>query len=140
LVHRCRREAVTSSESAQGLSGKVEIAPNYFSHAVYRGLKRGRILAAPTDFPVLQGWLSGEMSVRAPENCLVLTHAGPPILMVTSDTVFRPQGAAIRQSGMTLEHVLGPTTLRPTFTGRLREGDSRRTASLDPPFAVVSAR
>jgi protein TorT len=45
-------------------------------------MKPGRILAAPTDFPVLQGWLSVEMAVRALENCLVLTHAGPPILMV----------------------------------------------------------
>jgi periplasmic protein TorT len=50
-------------------------------------MMRGRILAAPTDFPVLQGWLSVEMAVRALEKRLVLTHAGPPILMVKSDTV-----------------------------------------------------
>jgi hypothetical protein len=50
-------------------------------------MMRGRIIAAPTDFPVRQGWLSVEMAVRALEKRLVLTHAGPPILMVKSDTV-----------------------------------------------------
>jgi periplasmic protein TorT len=106
LANQCRRGAVTSSEPTQGRSGKVEIAPTYFSHAAYRDTKRSRILAAPTDFPLLQGWLSVEMAVRALENRLVLTHAGPPILMVKSDTVYQTPA----------DGSLAPDSLVPVFS------------------------
>lgn len=80
-------EAAVSILRARGLTDQVQIVSTYFSHAVYRGMKRGRILAAPTDFPALQGRLSIEMAVRALEGRLKVTHAGPPILVVTLDSI-----------------------------------------------------
>jgi protein TorT len=80
-------EAAVSILRARGLTGQVNIVSTYLSHAVYRGMKRGRILAAPTDFPVMQGRLSVELAVRALENSLIIAHAGPPILIVTSETL-----------------------------------------------------
>lgn len=80
-------EAAVSILRARGLTDRVRVVSTYFSHAVHRGMKRGRILAAPTDFPALQGRLSVEMAVRALEGRLEVPHAGPPILIVTQDSI-----------------------------------------------------
>lgn len=80
-------EAAVSILRARGLAGQVKIVSTYLSHAVYRGIARGRILAAPTDFPVMQGRLSVEMAVRALEGRLTLRHAGPRIEVVTPDNI-----------------------------------------------------
>lgn len=80
-------EAAVSILRARGLTGQVKIVSTYLSHAVYRGIKRGRILAAPTDFAAVQGRLSVEMAVRAIEKRLTVVHAGPRIQLVTPDTI-----------------------------------------------------
>lgn len=77
-------EAAVSILRARGRTADVGIVSTYLSHAVYRGITRGRILAAPTDFPVVQGRLSVEMAVRAIEGKLTVAHAGPRIEIVTS--------------------------------------------------------
>ena len=61
----------------------------YVSHGVYRGIKRGRILAAPTDFAVLQGRLAVELAVRALEGKLTIRHAGPRIVTLTPENIDR---------------------------------------------------
>ena len=99
-------EAAVPILRAHGLEGKVSVVSTYLSHAVYRGLARGRILAAPTDSPVVQGRLALEMAVRALEGSLTVRHAGPPISIVTPDTV----GNAIAESS------LAPASFVPVFT------------------------
>ncbi len=79
-------EAAVSILRARGRTEDVGVVSTYLSHAVYRGIRRGRILAAPTDFPVVQGRLSVEMAVRAIEGKLTVTHAGPRIETVTSSS------------------------------------------------------
>ncbi len=99
-------EAAVSILRSRGLSDKVNVVSTYFSHAVYRGVLRGRILAAPTDAPALQGRLSVEMAVRALEGHLELPHAGPPIQLVMPDTI---TGALINNS-------LAPASFVPVFS------------------------
>jgi protein TorT len=79
-------EAAVSILRARGASDDIKVVSTYLSHAVYRGVKRGRILAAPTDSPVVQGRLAIEMAVRALEGTLEIQHAGPPIWVVTPET------------------------------------------------------
>jgi len=76
-------EAAISLLRARDLSDRIGVVSTYMSHGVYRGIKRGRVLAAPTDFPVLQGALSIEMAVRVLEGSLKVPHAGPQIVTVT---------------------------------------------------------
>ena len=57
------------------------------THAVYRGIRRGRILAAPTDFAVMQGRLAIELAVRTLEGRLEVVHAGPEIRTITPDNI-----------------------------------------------------
>jgi periplasmic protein TorT len=91
---------------ARGLEGKVQVVSTYLSHAVYRGVVRGRILSAPTDSPVVQGRLAIEMAVRAVEGSLAVRHAGPPISLVTPEL-----------AGTTLmEGSLAPASFVPVFS------------------------
>ena len=99
-------EAAVGVLRARGLKGKVQVVADYFTHAVFRGIKRGRILAAPTDFPVLQGRLAIDQAVRVLEGTLEHPHAGPEIRMVTPETVDE-----IGTSGS-----LAPASFTPTFT------------------------
>lgn len=99
-------EAAVSILRARRMTQDVQVVSTYLSHAVYRGITRGRILAAPTDFPVVQGRLAVEMAVRAIEGKLTVAHAGPRIEIVTPDTV-----KAIGTAGS-----LAPASFVPVFT------------------------
>jgi periplasmic protein TorT len=99
-------EAAVPILRARGLEGKVAVVSTYLSHAVYRGVVRGRILAAPTDSPVVQGRLALEMAVRALEGDLVIRHAGPRISVITPDT----------SGGSVVEHSLAPASFVPVFS------------------------
>lgn len=99
-------EAAVSVLRARGLFGQVQILSDYFTHAVYRGIKRNRIEAAPTDFAVVQGQLGIELAVRLLEDRLMLTHIGPAIELVDSENV----------DEIGTEGSLAPASFSPTFT------------------------
>jgi protein TorT len=99
-------EAAVSILRSRGLSEQVKIVSTYLSHAVYRGIKRGRILAAPTDFAAVQGKLSIEMAVRAIEGRLTVVHAGPRIVLVTPETI----------DGIGADGSLAPASFVPVFS------------------------
>jgi periplasmic protein TorT len=80
-------EAAVSLLRARGLTDTVGVVSTYVSHGVYRGIMRGRILAAPTDFAVLQGRLAVELAVRAIEGSLSIVHAGPEITVLNSKNI-----------------------------------------------------
>lgn len=80
-------EAAVSLLRARGLTDTIGVVSTYVSHGVYRGIKRGRILAAPTDFAVLQGRLAIELAVRAIEGKLTVRHAGPKIKTLTLENI-----------------------------------------------------
>jgi len=98
-------EATMSVLRARGLTDQIGIVSTYMSHAVYRGIMRGRILAASTDFPVWQGRLAIEQAVRALEGELSVVHAGLRIVTVTQETIdaIGPEGS------------LAPATFVPVF-------------------------
>lgn len=99
-------EAAVSILRARGLTGRIRIVADYFTHGVFRGIKRGKIVAAPTDFPVLQGRLAIDQAVRILEGKLTVPHAGPAIEMVTPDNIGRIGG----------KESLAPASFSPVFT------------------------
>ncbi len=98
-------EAAISVLRARGLTDRIGILADYYTHAVYRGLKRDRIIAAPTDFPVMQGRLGIDLAVRALEGALIHRHIGPAIELVTGDNIEDVGG----------EGSLAPASFAPTF-------------------------
>lgn len=98
-------EAAVSLLRARGLEGKVRIVSDYMTHAVYRGIYREKVMAAPTDFPVLQGRLAIEFAVRAIEGKLIHRHAGPVITPVLSGQMTQYQ----------LSETLAPASFIPVF-------------------------
>lgn len=75
-------DAAVSELLSRNLRGKIDIVSTYFTHNVFRGIKRGHILAAPTDSPVLQGRLAVDQAVRILEGKLTEPHLSPRILMI----------------------------------------------------------
>ena len=99
-------EAAVSVLRAHGLRDRIKVLADYFTHGVYRGIKRRRILAAPTDFPVLQGRLGIDQAVRLLEGRLTIRHAGPAIRLIDQYNV--------DEVGPT--ESLAPAWFKPTFT------------------------
>lgn len=98
-------EAATSIVRAQGLSKKVKILSYYFTPGVYQGIKRGRILAAPTDSTVIQGRIAIDQAVRILEYRPYKRHVGPKLYVIDSNNI----------NSFDSESTLPPKRFRPTF-------------------------
>ncbi len=75
-------EAAVSTLRNRKLENEIKVVSTYFTPAVYRGIRRGRILAAPTDAPVMQGRISIDQAVRILEGREFIKHVGPQIHMI----------------------------------------------------------
>src|SRR6185503_6886572 len=71
----------------KGLQDKVKLLAYYFTPGVDQGIRRGQILAAPTDSPVIQGRIAIDQAVRILEGKDYLKHVGPALFVVTQDNV-----------------------------------------------------
>jgi len=98
-------DAAVSLLRAKGLSSRIGVLADYFTHGTYRAIKRGKVIAAPTDSPVMQGKLAIDQAVRALEGSLTIAHAGPAI--VTVDKASLPQ--------LDIDASLAPAWFKPTF-------------------------
>ena len=98
-------EAAISALKLRGLEGRVKLLSSYFTHGVYRGIKRGKIESAPTDQPVLQGRLAIDQALRVLEEKLIYPHLGPEVLTVDRDSI----------GSFSSDSSLSPTAFRPTF-------------------------
>jgi protein TorT len=84
--------AVTAEAAVQvlrirGLSDRIKVVAYYFTPEVYRQIKRGNILCAPTDSPVIQGRVAVDQMVRVLENQAYRQKVGPHIYVIDSSNV-----------------------------------------------------
>jgi periplasmic protein TorT len=98
-------DAAVSLLRAKGLSRDIKILADYFTHGTFRAIKRNKVLAAPTDSPVMQGKIAVDQAVRALEGSLTIRHAGPAIELVDSTTL----------PAMDMDRSLAPAWFKPTF-------------------------
>ena len=80
-------EAATSILRDRGLEDDIGVVSYYFTPGVLEGLQNGRILAAPTDSPVIQARVAIDLAVRALEGLPFEQHVGPELLVVDSDSI-----------------------------------------------------
>jgi protein TorT len=98
-------EAAISTLRNRSLQNQIKVISTYFTPAVYRGIRRGRILAAPTDAPVMQGRISIDQAVRILEGRDVVKHAGPQIQMIDQNN----------WKNFDVSNSLAPPSFLPTF-------------------------
>ena len=78
-------EAAIPILRARGLTDQVKVLSYYFTPGVDQGIRRGQILAAPTDSPVIQGRIAIDQAVRILEGQDFEKHVGPALYVVTTD-------------------------------------------------------
>jgi len=98
-------EAAISTLRNRNLQTQIKIVSTYFTPAVYRGIRRGRILAAPTDAPVMQGRISIDQAVRILEGREIIKHTGPQIQMIDQEN----------WQELDISDSLAPPSFLPTF-------------------------
>ncbi|RWX56872.1 TMAO reductase system periplasmic protein TorT [Photobacterium chitinilyticum] len=76
-------EVAISELRANGKSSEINIVSTYLSHGVYRGLRRGKILFAPTDKMAQQAMLSLDQAVRHLEHKPIERDLSPKIEWLT---------------------------------------------------------
>lgn len=72
-------EVAISEVRAQERTQQVKLISTYLSHAVYRGLRRNKVLFSPTDKMVLQGRLSIQQAINYLEGLPAPSLANPAI-------------------------------------------------------------
>jgi len=80
-------EAATSILRDRGLDDEIGVVSYYFTPGIFEGLQSGRILAAPTDSPVIQARIAIDQAVRALEGLDFEEHVGPALFVVDVDTI-----------------------------------------------------
>jgi protein TorT len=80
-------EAAIPILRSRGLTDQIKVLSYYYTPGVDQGLRRGQILAAPTDSPVIQGRIAIDQAVRILEGQDYKKHVGPALLVVTKDNV-----------------------------------------------------
>jgi protein TorT len=99
-------EAATGLLRSRGLEDEIKIVSYYFTPGVDQGIRRGQILAAPTDSAVIQGRVAVDQAVRILEGKDYLKHVGPALYVIDESNI----ETFDRSSS------LAPDDFRPTFT------------------------
>ena len=99
-------EAAVGLLRSRGLLGKIKIMSYYFTPGVYQGIKRGQILAAPTDSTVIQGRVAIDQAVRALEGKDFTKHVGPQLYVIDDKNI----------DSFDRDAALAPDGFKPTFT------------------------
>ena len=98
-------EAAVPILRARGLTDKVKLVAYYYTPGVDQYIRRGSVLAAPTDSPVIQGRIALDEAVRLAEGDITYRHVGPIIQVVTKDNVAK----------IDMSTTLAPPSFKPTF-------------------------
>lgn len=80
-------EAAIPILRSRDLTDQISILAYYFTPGVDRGIRRGQILAAPTDSPVIQGRIAIDQAVRVLEGQPYEKHVGPALFMVSQGNI-----------------------------------------------------
>ena len=93
-------EAAVNVLRKHGLSKQIKVLSYYYSPGVHRGIKRGNILAAPSDQQALQARIAVDVMVRMLEKQDYLKHVAPRVVLIEgsmqrdwdSSTTLAPRG------------------------------------------------
>ncbi|MDJ0667625.1 MAG: TMAO reductase system periplasmic protein TorT [Desulfobacterales bacterium] len=99
-------EAAVKILRTRGLSDKIKIISYYYGPGVHRGIRRGHILAAPSDRPVLQARIATDVIVKILERKDYFRHVAPKVVVVDRTNIRSWDSAS----------TLAPRGFRPIFS------------------------
>ncbi len=99
-------EAAVQLLRDRGMSDKVKVLAYYFTPGVYNNIKRGRVMAAPTDSAVIQGRVAIDQAVRILEGKEFQKHVGPALYVIDSKNI----------DSFHYESSLAPADFKPVFS------------------------
>ena len=99
-------EAAVKILRTRRLSDKIKIVSYYYGPGVHRGIRRGHILAAPSDQPVLQARIAIDVIVRILEGKDYIRHVAPKVVVVDRTNIRSWDSAS----------TLAPRGFRPIFS------------------------
>ncbi len=99
-------EAAVQVLQKRNLEQRIKVISYYFGPGVYRGIKRGAILAAPSDSQAVLARISIDQAVRALEKQKMIRHLGVAIKMVDLKSL----------SAFDLNSSIAPAGFRPIFS------------------------
>lgn len=71
----------------RGLAGRIRVIAYYYSPGVHRGIRRGTVLAAPTDLTVIQARIALDVMVRILEQKDFFRHVAPRVIVIDKERV-----------------------------------------------------
>jgi protein TorT len=80
-------EAAVKILRRRGLTDRIKILSYYYGPGVHRGIRRGDILAAPSDLTVLQARIAVDVMVRVLEEKNYFKHVAPKVTVVDRDNI-----------------------------------------------------
>ena len=80
-------EAAIPILRSRGLTDQVKVVSYYYTPGVDQGIRRGQIMAAPTDSTVIQGRIAIDQAVRILEGQSYEKHVGPALYVVKQDNL-----------------------------------------------------
>lgn len=99
-------EAAVDVLRKRGLSKNIKVLSYYYSPGVHRGIKRGNILAAPSDQQALQARIAVDVMVRMLEKQAYFKHVAPRVVLID----------ASKQRDWDSSTTLAPRGFRPIFS------------------------
>src|SRR3984893_13980574 len=99
-------EAAVQVLQKRNLEQRIKVIAYYFGPGIYRGIKRGAILAAPRDSQAVVARISIDQAVRALEKQKMIRHLGVTIKMVDLKSL----------SEFDLNSSIAPAGFRPIFS------------------------
>ncbi len=94
----------------RGLTDRIKVVSYYFTPEVYREIKRGHILCAPTDSPVIQGRIAVDQMVRILEGKPYHDRVGPHTYIIDRENI----------DSFDRETSLAPGGFRATYSTNIR--------------------
>jgi protein TorT len=98
-------EAAVPVLRSRDLADQVKVVAYYYTPGVDQGIRRGQILAAPTDSTVIQGRIAIDQAIRILEGKEFMLHVGPQIYVVSTDNI----------ESFDSSSTLAPADFSPTF-------------------------
>jgi periplasmic protein TorT len=98
-------EAAVQLLRDRGLTDQIKVVCYYFTPGVYENIKKGFVVAAPTDSAVIQGRVAIDQAVRILEGKDYLKHVGPALYVIDKSNI----------DTFHYESSLAPADFKPTF-------------------------